>query len=206
LTFLQIYVTIAIMNNDHELVEELCQNYGTLIEKAFIRAVAHFYKLHENELLTIRPSTKAALINDYIYQYIQEGLDGAGSFEFISKRAGRFIGYNSKILIRIKKLSRAREPSVNKTVAANRFNTQADMELFEGARASNIYLGYVLNNASGNIDQVAFAYPNTDGVIAWTINVEEETAQRTLDIDIIPRPRRPRRLTPRIPKRKTSKK
>jgi hypothetical protein len=189
------------MNNDHELVEGLCQDCGASIEKAFIKAVTHFYDLHKGELLIIRPATKAALINDYIYQYMQEEFEGADPFEFISRRKGRFIGYDSKILIRIKKLSNARKPSVNKTLAANQFNTQADMDLLEGIRASNVYLGYVLSKTSGNIDKVAFAYPNTDGVIAWTVNVEEQTAQKTLDIDIVPYSRKANRLTPKIPKR-----
>lgn len=194
------------MNNDHELVEQLCQAYGTKIERAFIKAVTHFYELHRDELLIIRPASKASLINDYICEYIQEELVGTGPFEFISRPKGRFIGYDSKILIRIKKLSSARKPSVNKTLAANQFNTQANMDLLEDARASNVYLGYVLNKESGNIDRVAFAYPNTDGVIAWTINVEKQTAQRTLDLDIVPYSRKANRLTPKTPKRKTEQK
>jgi len=82
-------------------------------------------------------------------------------------------------------LSNARKPTINKTLAANQFNTQGNMDLLE-AKASNIYLGYVLNNTSGNIDEIAFAYPNTDGVIAWTINVEKQIAQKTMDIDVVP--------------------
>ena len=81
------------------------------------------------------------------------------------------------------------------------------MELLKETKASNIYLGYVLNNESGNIDKVAFAYPNTSGVIAWVINVEEQVTQKTLDIDIVPleeesKVSKPSRFTPKIPKRK----
>jgi hypothetical protein len=197
------------MNDEHELVEGLCLAYGDPIEKAFIRAVSHYYELHARELLTIRSASKASLISDYIFQFAQEELEGKGPFEFISNRNMRFIGYDSKLLIRIKKLNKKRKPSVNRTFAANRFNTQTDMDLLKDAKALNIYLGYVLNNKSGNIDEVAFAYPNTSGVIAWTINVNELRAQKTLDLDIaMPRkedkPRRASRLSPKMPKRKTS--
>jgi hypothetical protein len=192
------------MNNEHELVEGLCQTYGTFIEKAFVRAVTHFYNLHKDELLTIRSATKATLINDYIYRYIQEELEYTGPFAFIDKPKGRFIGYDNKILIRIKKLSATKKPSVNKTFAANQFNTQTNMELLEGVRASNVYLGYVLSKTSGNIDKIAFAYPNTNGAITWTINIEEQRAQQTLDLDFVPYSRKTNRLTPKIPKRKTN--
>jgi len=197
------------MNNEHELVEGLCRAYGGLIEKAFIKAVSHYYELHAEELLAIRAASKASLISDYIFQFAQEELEGKGPFEFISRRNGRFIGYDSKLLIRIKKLNKAKKPSVNRTLAANRFNTQVDMDLLKDAKASNIYLGYVLNGESGNIDEVAFAYPNTSGVIAWTINVDELRAQKTLDFDIaLPRKEgkllRASRFSPKMPKRKTS--
>jgi hypothetical protein len=174
------------MDEEHEIVESLCQIYGKSIEDAFFGAVKHFYDLRENELFTIRAVTKAALINDYIYQYLHDALADTIPFQFIMKPRGRFIGYDSKILIRIKKLSKSRKPSVNKTISASKFNTQGNMELIGDARASNVYLGYVLNSDSGNIDQVAFAYPNETGVIAWTINVDEQSIQKTLDLNIVP--------------------
>ena len=192
------------MENNYELVEELCQKWGTQIEKAFIRAVTHYYTLHSEELPAIRPATKASLINDYIYQYIQEEFEHNSPFVFIDKARGRFIGYDSKILIRVKKLSAARKPSVNKTLSANHFNTQTDMDMLEGGRVSNVYLGYVLNKESGNVDKVAFAYPNKSGGIAWTINVERQSIQKTLDIDIVSYSRKASRFTLKVPKRKES--
>jgi hypothetical protein len=60
------------------------------------------------------------------------------------------------------------------------------MELIEDAKVSNVYLGYVLNGDSGNIDMVSFAYPNETGVIAWTINIDEQLIQKTLDFNIVP--------------------
>jgi hypothetical protein len=174
------------MSKEHKIVESLCQNYGKRIENAFFEAVKHFYDLHKNELFTIRAATKAALINDYIYQYLYDELVNTTPFQFITKPKGRFIGYDSIILIRIKKLSKSRNPTVNKTISAGRFNTQGNMELIGDTGASNVYLGYVLNSDSGNIDMVAFAYPNEAGVIAWTINIDEQLIQKTLDLNIIP--------------------
>jgi hypothetical protein len=174
------------MSKEHEIAESLCQIHGKSIEGAFFRAVKHFYELHKDELFTIRAATKAALINDYIYQYLQDALENTSPFQFIMKPRGRFIGYDSKILIRIKKLSKSRKPTINSTISAGRFNTQGDMELIEDTKASNIYLGYVLNRDSGDIDQVAFAYPNETGVIAWTINIDEQLIQKTLDLNIVP--------------------
>jgi hypothetical protein len=198
------------MSKEHDMVESLCRAHGTSIEGVFFKAVHHFYEVHENELLAIRPATKAALINDYIYQYLQEELENTGLFEFIEKPKGRFIGYDSKILIRIKKLNKARKPAVNKTHAANQFNTQGDMELINNAGVSNVYLGYVLNHKSGNVDQIAFAYPNKAGVIAWTVNIEGQVIQRTLDLEIASSAadedgsgnRKGSRFTPKMPKRK----
>jgi len=128
------------MSSDYEFLEDVCKAHGVSIEKAFVRAVAHFYKFHRDDLLAIRPATKASLINDFAYQFLQEELDGIAGFEFLGERKGRFIGCGSRILIRIKKLDEASRPTVNKTLAASRFNTQDNMDLFGGARASNVYL------------------------------------------------------------------
>jgi hypothetical protein len=173
------------MNTEHEIIKSLCQAYGKPIENAFLRAVKRFYELHGDELLAIRPATKASLINDYIYQYLSEALESTRFFHFIVNHKGRFIEYDSKILIRIKKLNQSRKPAVNKTDSAERFNTQGDMELIEDARASNIYLGYVLNRDSGSIDRVAFSYPNESGVIAWTIDINNDLVERTLDFNVV---------------------
>jgi hypothetical protein len=170
--------------NEHEIIEALCAAYGSTIENIFLESIAHFYERHHDELFTVRPITKASLINDYIYEYLKRDLQGAGCFEFIERGNGRYVGYDSKILIRIKKLDKSRRPTINKTRASTQFNTQADIGLIK--RAKNIYLGYVLNTESGNIDEVAFSYPSTAGVIAWTINVADEHIQQTLDLNIAP--------------------
>jgi hypothetical protein len=169
------------MSKEHQIVELLCKLHGSSIEHVFMRAVRHFYHLHEDELLAIRQATKASLINDYIYQYFQEEFENVGSFSFIEKSRGRFIAYDNKLLIRIKKLGNAKRPFINKTRAANEFNTQGNMDFIKDVKVSNVYLGYVLNYTSGNIDEIAFAYPNKLGTIAWTINIEEQLIQQTLD-------------------------
>lgn len=196
--------------NEHELVEALCKAHGSIIENVFFESVAHFYERHRDELLDIRSASKATLINDYIYKFLKRDLRDAGRFEFMERGNGRYIGYDSKILIRIKKLSRSKKPAVNKTIASTRFNTQADLGLIENAK--NVYLGYVLNSESGNVDEIAFAYPNAAGAIAWTINVVDRHIQQTLDRNVVPfefdsdegKPRKDR-LRSRVQRRKQNK-
>jgi hypothetical protein len=197
---------------EQEIIKALCEIHGSVIEGVFFESVARFYERHRDELLSIRSITKASLINDYIYQGLKRDLQDAGRFEFIERGNGRYVGYDSKILIRIKKLNRSKKPAVNKTRSSTRFNTQADIGLVEGAK--NIYLGYVLNAESGNIDEVAFAYPSTEGVIAWTVNVADEHIQQTLDLNIVPfesdddelQSGKKDRLKPKAPRRKRNKK
>ena len=59
------------MISDYEFLEGVCMEHGASIEKAFARAVAHFYELHRGDLLAIRPATKASLVNDFAYQFLQ---------------------------------------------------------------------------------------------------------------------------------------
>ncbi|MDR1900741.1 MAG: hypothetical protein LBQ88_00460 [Treponema sp.] len=194
------------MNKARETVEYLCSVFGNNIEDSFLESVNHYYELHREELLDISPSTKAALINDYIYLNFKKCFQDVGGFEFIKKKNFRFIGYDCKILIRIKKLNKARKPAINKTHASEKFNIQANMGLLENAQATNVYLGYVINHESGNIDQVAFVCPNEEGSIAWTIDVTEQAIQKDLDFNIIPitpeTDSKPGRLRPKNPKRK----
>ena len=190
------------MNRDYEFLEGMCMEHGASIEKAFARAVAHFYELHRANLLAIRPATKASLINDFAYQFLQEELDGTAGFEFLSRRKARYIGCGGRILIRIKKLDEASRPTINKTLAATRFNTQNDMDLFGGARAVNVYLGYILSEESGEINKVAFACPNTDGMIAWTLDVGGRHVQKALDFEVARRSPKTDRLVSKKQRKK----
>jgi hypothetical protein len=76
------------MSNEHQIVEALCNAYGSSIENVCIRALRHFYELHELELPTIRQATKASLINDYIYQYFQEEFEKDSSFFLLKNPNG----------------------------------------------------------------------------------------------------------------------
>jgi len=169
-------------------VESLCEAHGPELEDVFLAAVRRYYDRHGDELLDITGRTKAGLINDYIFSGIRQVLGVLAGFEIIEDGNRRFIGYESKLLIRIKKLRKLgskRLPSVNRTHSSELFNTQRNMELFPD-RAVNAYLGYVLNDENGAIDKVAFLYPSRQGTISWTVEVQASRIQRSLDIDIVP--------------------
>jgi hypothetical protein len=167
--------------NARFFVEEICDKYGPDLEAIFLDSVDHFYELHREELLDISGITKAGLINDYIFIRMKSRFQSIEGFSVVEKGASRFLGYNSKVLIRFKKLGgRNRRPAVNPTISSQRFNSQQDMHLLT-EKAFNVYLGYVLNRDAGNIDMVAFLCPNEDGNIAWTLDLKERRLQKIID-------------------------
>jgi hypothetical protein len=183
-------------------VELVCEQNGPVFESVFSDSVRHYHVLHKDELLVVSGRSKAALINDYIYDGLRRKLGDQPGWEFIESRKGRFIGYNSQLLIRVKKLRKAgpnKSPCVNKTDAALTFHTQQNMDLLPH-RAVNAYLGYVLNSESGTVDEIAFLCPNERGAIAWMVEVNGQ-AQRSIDFEIAnPVPVKPDRI--RVKRRK----
>lgn len=182
---------------EQSYLESLCDEYAGVFTSAFYGAVAHFYDVHRTEILDISRTTKASYINDIIFLKLKQNLQNTEGFQIIEKGSQRFIGYKSTLLIRLKKLRKNRQPCVNRTRAAQGFNTQEDLGLFR-ERATNVYLGYVLNDTSGDIDQIAFVCPSSTGAIAWTINIQEQTSQRTMDFEITaPKPTHKKRIIAR---------
>jgi hypothetical protein len=168
-----------------EYIEFLCEARGREI---FLEAVHRYYDRHGDELLEITSRTKAGLINDYIFAGMRNVLGVLPGFQIIEDGNRRFVGYESRLLIRIKKLRKLggkRIPSVNRTRSSELFNTQRNMELFPN-RAANAYLGYVLNDEVGAVDKIAFLYPNREGTIAWTVEIQSSSIQKSLEMDIVP--------------------
>lgn len=184
--------TVVLMNErDH--VEGLCDRYTDDLGEIFTEAVRKFYAIHASDLLDVSPVSKASLINDYIYAGLRTRFQGVDGFEFLQRGNWRFVGYNSAILIRIKKISRkTRRPSVNKTSASLRFNTQQDMDLLND-RATNVYLGYFLTRTGGDLEVITFLCPDEQGNIAWRIDPVERKNQKLLDFPIeAPQPKKRR--------------
>ncbi|MGA2480023.1 MAG: hypothetical protein ABSG63_14825 [Spirochaetia bacterium] len=185
--------------NAKEHVESLCSSYGEALEATFLEAVRHYYDLHREELLVVSPRSKAALINDYIFAGLKGRLGELPGFQFIDDRRGRFIGHESRLLIRVKKLKKfggKKVPSVNRTISATLFNTQRSLELLP-FKATNAYLGYVLNTESGMLDEIAFLCPDHEGAIAWSVEVSANRIQQSIDFEVgVPVERR-RRVRPR---------
>lgn len=182
---------------DQSYLESLCDVHAEIFASAFYDAVSHFYDVHRAEILDISRTSKASYINDMIFRNLKQGLQNIPGFQIIENGNQRFIGYQSILLIRLKKLRKNRQPCVNQTRAALGFNTQENMGLFP-EQATNVYLGYVLNDASGDIDQIAFVCPSSTGAIAWTIDIQEHSWQRTMDFDIsTPKPTYKKRIIAR---------
>jgi len=170
------------------IVESLCDEFSAELEKIGLEAVTHYYELHKSELLSIRPGTKAALITDYIYAGLKKQFQGVSGFEFIEKGMLRFVGYQSNVLIRVKKLtSTHHKPAVNTTAISQKFNTQQDLN-FLAPKPLNVYLGYILSREGGNLDVIAFVCPDVHGAIAWEINVEERRSQRIFEFPEVKSP------------------
>jgi hypothetical protein len=179
--------------NERDQIEELCDRYADDLGGIFTAAVRKFYDVHSSDLLDISPVSRASLINDYIFSGMKARFQGIEGFEFIQRGNWRFVGYKSEILIRIKKISRrTKRPSVNKTNASLRFNTQQDMDLLSN-RATNVYWGYFLTRTGGELDVVTFLCPDEQGNIAWRIDPIERKHQKLLDFVIeAPQPRKRR--------------
>jgi hypothetical protein len=166
-----------------QAVADLCEAYQDILEQSFYEAVDRYHERHSDELLVISPATKAGLISDYIFQNLKGGLEGKEGIVFLEKRCMRFILFNGQLLIRVKKLSRELQPSLNKTRAAQAFHHQQMLGDFP--RALHVYLGYVLDRVSGEMNTVAFACPNTSGTMAWHVDLQENRVQQRLDFNLV---------------------
>lgn len=176
-------------------IEELCDLYTDMLGNIFMEAVNKYYDVHRVDLLDISPISKASLINDYIFSGLKSQFQDIEGFEFIQRGNSRFVGFKNEILIRIKKISnRTKRPSVNRTMASLRFDTQQDMQLLDD-KATNVYLGYFLSQESGDIEVITFLCPDKEGNIAWKINPFERKHQMLLDFTIDAPKTRTRRIS-----------
>jgi hypothetical protein len=170
-------------NRPNQALALLCDSYQDILEQAFYSAIDRYYERHNDELLVISPATKAGYISDYIYHNLKGGLEGKDGVTFIEKRQMRFILFDGQLLIRVKKLNSELQPSLNRTKSAQAFHHQQMLGDFP--LALHVYLGYVLDKISGEMNTVAFACPDTSGNMAWRVDLQEKRVQRRLDFNSI---------------------